>query len=261
MVADLIVRSKDLVENPTARIPVCLVLDTSVSMGPRWVYPDWVVQEGTYSDEGWVSIPEQYASYGQPDSSWTPPIDELNAGISEFLNAVRADPVAKWAAELAVVTFGGAARLVSDFCSVDNYTAPPLDVEGNTPMGQAVRLALDTLENRKREYSQAGVDYFQPWLVLMTDGRPSDDIHAAASRAAKLVSSRKLSVFPIGIGQDADMGALAAFSPGRAPLRLKGLRFREFFAWLSKSISRTSQSIPGEKIDLDVDGLHGWAEL
>ena len=29
----------------------------------------------------------------------------------------------------------------------------------------------------------------------------------------------------------------------------------------SKSVSKTSQSMPGESIKLDVEGIKGWAEL
>ena len=57
------------------------------------------------------------------------------------------------------------------------------------------------------------------------------------------------------------MNILARFSPGRPPLKLKGLNFREFFTWLSKSVSKVSQSTPGDVVPLDVEGLKGWAEL
>ena len=57
------------------------------------------------------------------------------------------------------------------------------------------------------------------------------------------------------------MDVLAKFSPKRTPLKLKGLNFREFFAWLSKSVSKTSQSMPGEDVKLDFEGIKGWGEL
>ena len=76
-----------------------------------------------------------------------------------------------------------------------------------------------------------------------------------------MANNRKLSIFPIGIGEDANMDVLARFSPKRGPLKLQGLKFRQFFEWLSQSVSRTSQSIPGESVPLDVDGIKGWAEL
>lgn len=101
-------------------------------------------------------------------------------------------------------------------------------------MGEAVNPGLDLLEKRKNAYKSKGVDYYQPWLVLMTDGAPNGDyneLHRAISRTAEMVNQKKLSVFPIGIGRDADIEMLASFSPKRSLLKLKDLKFREFFEW------------------------------
>ena len=224
-----LLKYEDLVNNPTARVPVCLCLDTSGSM------------------EG--------------DS-----INELNEGIKLFYEAIRADETAMYSAEICIVTFGGdAATLIKDFATVEQQTnIPRFSADGMTPMGEAVNMALDLLEERKQEYKDKGVDYFQPWLVLMTDGNPTDEpqeLKRAVLKTQNAVNAKKLTVFPIGIGDDADMNMLAQFSPKRSPLKLKDLRFREFFVWLSQSVSRTSQSMPGESISLDMEGLKGWAEL
>ena len=131
-------------------------------------------------------------------------------------------------------------------------------------MGEAMNMALDLLEKRKNEYKVSGVDYYQPWIGLMTDGKPNGDrseYARAAQRTCEMINDSKLTIFPIGIGEEADMSALAAFSPKRSPQKLQGLNFREFFAWLSKSVSKVSQSTPGDKIPLDTDGMKGWAEL
>lgn len=226
---NFILRKEDLVNNPTARVPVCLCLDISGSM------------DGD-------------------------PIDELNKGVRLFYDAINEDEVAAYSAEISIVTFGGTkAECLADFASLQLQPKPPvLSAYGMTPMGEAVNLGLDLLEKRKDEYKDAGVDYFQPWLVLMTDGQPNGDnreFSRAVNRTVELVNAKKLTVFPIGIGREADMNALAQFSPKRPPLRLQGLKFKEFFQWLSKSVSKTSQSIPGESIKLDVEGIQGWGEL
>ena len=124
-----------------------------------------------------------------------------------------------------------------DFDSIIRVTPPTVELDmeyGGTSIGTAVELALSLLDKRKEEYKDAGVDHFQPWLVLMTDGQPTDDTHETISKeVSKRVKKKALSVFPIGIGKGADMEVLSMFSPTRAPLKLKGLRFNEFFEWLS----------------------------
>lgn len=221
---DLVLRMEELVSNPTARVPVCLCLDTSGSM------------------------------LGDP-------IRELNAGVESFINELKADEVAKYSAEICVVTFGSFPKKELDFASLLSQEIPVLSAYGETPMGKGVELALDLLEKRKREYSEAGVDYYQPWLVLMTDGVPTDNIDVAVSRTGALMESRKLTIFPIAIGNSADISTLTRFSPNRTPLKLKGLNFADFFSWLSKSVSRVSQSIPGQIVPLDEEGIKGWGTL
>jgi uncharacterized protein YegL len=221
---DLKLRREELVSNPTARVPVCLCLDTSGSMSGD-------------------------------------PIAELNAGVKLFFQTIDDDDIAKYAADIAIVTFDSLPNLVADFGAVTGQAPPTLSASGSTAMGAGVSLALDLLEARKNEYAQAGIDYYQPWLVLMTDGAPSDTIDTATQKTAMLTEQKKLTLFPIGIGEDADLAVLARFSPKRTPLRLQGLNFKAFFEWLSKSVSRVSQSIPGDAVPLDQEGIKGWADL
>ena len=128
-------------------------------------------------------------------------------------------------------------------------------------MGEAVKETIRILGRRKQEYKNKGVDYYQPWLVLMTDGMPTDDIADAVDSVVHMVNGRELSVFAVGIGDEADMGTLERFSPARAPLRLRGLEFAKFFEWLSASVQRVSASTPGQRVPLDTDGIKGWAEI
>ncbi|CAM3895036.1 VWA domain-containing protein [Cereibacter sphaeroides] len=187
------------------------------------------------------------------------PITELQEGVSTFFAQLLADDVAEYSAEVAVVTFGGNVDMAVDFAAVTRQTVPSLTAGGMTPMGEAVETALELLHTRKEEYKRAGVDYYQPWLVIMTDGAPTDNISKASRLVDDLVREKKLAVFAIGIGKDADMNELAKLSGGRPPLKLKGLEFGQFFLWLSASVGRVSQSVPGNKVDLDP--VAAWASV
>jgi uncharacterized protein YegL len=226
----LLLRQQDLLENPTNRVAVALCLDVSDSMsGER--------------------------------------IAELNQGVRQFFDAIRADPIAQASAEVAIVAFADRAAVCLDFQGVDRVGVPPelqtrTELGYQTNLGAGVNLALDILDARKKDYKAAGVDYFQPFLVLMTDGQPTTQEHiVAASRVRALEDQRSVVVMPIGIGAAADMKILGMFSGKKTPLRLRGLAFGAFFEWLSSSIKRVSESRPGEPIELDMQGIAGWGSL
>jgi uncharacterized protein YegL len=210
---DLSLLKSDLIENPTARCACALVLDTSGSMGGA-------------------------------------PIDELNGGMAQFIDELRRDDFASYAVEVGVFTFGGSVREALSFTpAYQIQDLAKLQARGGTPMGEAVELAIERLARRKAEYKQAGVSYYQPWLVLMSDGAPTDSWQAAARRLRQMAQDRKVTVLAIGIGEGAALDVLAEFST-RAPKTLAGMKFREFFQWLSQSMERVSQSTPGTGVPL-----------
>ncbi len=255
MASDFMLMRKDLVENPSPRVPICLVLDASGSMTE--------VVGGNYTRTG-EKMHKDGQEWDLVRGDTVTRLDLMNEGIALFLSELNQDDIARYSAEVAVVAFAGKPEVVSGFqpvTRVESMKVAEMSFDG-TSMGTAVEQSLTLLDARKKEYQNAGVDYFQPWLILMTDGRPTDQSHVrVAAEVSRRVLERKLSVFPIGVGDDAGMDVLAMFSPRRKPLKLKGLCFKEFFEWLSRSISHVSQSIPGETVPLDVSGINDWAEV
>jgi uncharacterized protein YegL len=222
-------------DNPEPRCPVVLLLDTSYSM------------------------------QGEP-------ISQLNGGLRAFSEALKADTLASLRVEVAIITFGGSVQAIDvredsgeiipfdanlAFVTVDSFHPPVLSVNGNTPMGEAVRQGLNLLHQRKEVYKENSLDYFRPWMFLITDGYPTDE-WPSASREIREEEARKGVIF-FGVGvQDADMKILAHFSNERQPLQLEGLAFQELFTWLSKSLSAVAHSKPGEQAALPpVD----WAQI
>lgn len=255
---NLRLREEDLMNNPTTRVIVTLCTDTSSSMAA--VEGDDIVYTGktVYRDGKTWNVVTGGATR----------IDELNKGMKLLRKTLEENDVAKYSAELCLVKFADSAECVLDFASLERQEQfPELVADGMTRMGEGVNLALDKIEEAIAQCEKVGVDYFTPWLVIMTDGQPngsSAELARAEARIRKMVEAKKLIVLPIAIGNEADQSALAKLSPDRAPVKLRGLRFKEFFEWLSKSIERTSNSMPGEIIPLDTEGIfnvNGWGEL
>ncbi len=212
----------DLIDNPTPRCPVALVLDTSGSMS------------------------------GQP-------IEQLNAGIQLFIDEVKRDDLARWSVDLAVYTAGGSADCIQSFIGVEQIAGfSPLDASGGTPLGQATHMALDDLEARKKSYRNAGVPYYQPWLVLISDGAPDYGWQDAAQRASGLSAQRKLVSLPIGV-QGADLDVLSQFS-SKPAVALDGLKFRELFQWLSASMARVSASTSSDA-SVQLPSMDSWGSV
>lgn len=198
----------EFVFNPEPRCPVILLLDTSGSMDGK-------------------------------------PIQELNRGLTTFKQSLQEDGLASLRVEVAILTFGGSVNLIQDFVTIEQFAPPKLEANGVTPMGEAITYALNLLEDRKEIYKSNGIQYYRPWLWLITDGSPTDSWQTVAQRAKNAERDRKLSLFTVGV-QGADMITLGQISsPERLPLLLNGLDFKSMFLWLSQSMKQVSQSKPG----------------
>ncbi len=215
-------------DNPTPRIPVVICLDVSSSMSGD-------------------------------------PIKELNKGLKLFYDAIYKSDDARYSAEICIVAFGDSAEVVSPFKLVSSKTEVNLRANGKTLIGTAIHKALDLLDDRKKIYKNTGTPYYQPWLIVMTDGcsygESLDLLHSSINRCNKLENDSRIVVFPIGIGVDADYPMLNKFSTRHRAFRINNLKFEEFFEWLSQSISVVSSSQTGDTINIPTATISTWGEL
>lgn len=223
------ITGSDLATNPEHRCPSVLILDISGSM------------------------------QGEP-------IKQLQEGVAVYRDSLFGDGLARKRVEVAIVTFGGVVEVVQSFTTAENFTAPALASRGDTPMGEAVVTALKILADRKVEYKNAGIQYYRPWVFLLTDGGPTDANSHHWSEAKDLIKQgedgKKFSFFCAGV-EGADMERLTELNPARAPLKLHGLEFKKMFQWLSSSQQSVSRSNPGDKVVLQdpTAGPTGWASV
>jgi uncharacterized protein YegL len=206
-----------LYENPQARCPVVLLLDVSGSMTGE-------------------------------------PITELEKGILKFFQEVASDPFARLSVEVAVVTYGGRVTAPLTFLSCANGRLPDipsLQAGGYTPMGEAIDVGRRLISWRRGHYRHSGISAYKPWMVLLTDGMPNDPWEKSAACAREEAETDQLVFFGVGVGPDADFEALTQILPAQnPPLKLKGLRFKPFFRWLSDSLRAVSRDSTESEVDL-----------
>lgn len=209
--------------NPNQRTPCVLVLDASGSMD-------------TQGPTGKTRI------------------EALNEGVRALEQHLRADDTAIARVQLAIVSVGGPANdadVMMDWTDARSFQAFPIVAGGSTPLGKGVQIALQLVEQCKQDLRAAGISYTRPWMMIISDGEPTDDanVWAAAARECRAAeAAKKVEVFSIGVA-GANLQTMSDLSV-RPPLQLDGIKFNELFVWLSASLSAASRSRPGASISL-----------
>jgi uncharacterized protein YegL len=121
-----------------------------------------------------------------------------------------------------------------------------------------MELALDKIAEQKANYDANGIPSTRPWIMLISDGLPTDpDWEGVAARCRQAEDDKRVAIFPIGTAE-ADLEVLGQFATKRA-LKLQGLKFKELFLWLSRSVTSASKAAPDETTQLPAPS--GWAEV
>ena len=212
------------ITNPTVRCPVVLLLDTSKSMKGE-------------------------------------PINELDDALSQFITEVKNDVAAAPSVDICIITLDEGATIQLPFTSAMDLVPRKLGLKaaGGTFTGKALERAVEVIYNRRREYAQNGINSYAPWVILMSDGKPGDNWETSAQRLLALTDKLRMQYIGIAIGANADtqiMKKMLPVQPG--PLKLSHVRFKEFFRWLSDSLSAVSCSCISNQ---DIPQITKWSDV
>lgn len=215
---ELILSMNEMIKNAAPRLLVCFCIDGSLSM-----------------------IEEQR-------------IKIANEGVRSFIEDIKSREYAVDAVELCLVVFSGAsASLVFPFQGLSNFTFEDIRPEGGTPMWEAVALGVTQIEERVAFFSRCGCKTYRPQLVVMSDGGASmQDVRDYKEKTQKKVHEMqrngKLKVSCVAIGNQRNN--LAEISVDGYVTPPEEFQSKQFFEWLSRSVSMASQAAPDEDIHM-----------
>ena len=218
-------------------LPVILLLDTSGSMNIV-VNPDEVRRTGQTAVVDGQTV--EYVTGGKSR------IDVLNEAVRTMLSSFRKEESLSTEFLVSVVTFGKqGAQLAQAPASASSTVYSDLAADGATPLGRALKIAKDLVENRDTTPSRS----YRPLVVLVSDGEPNDSWEGPLADFIRDGRSAKCDRMALGIGTDAISGrgrkALERFIEGTDGSLFEAAdagKIHEFFQFVTMSVVTRGQS-------------------
>lgn len=200
-------------------------------------------------------------------------MDKVNAALHEMISTLSNLENTRGKIQVSIITFGGESKVIQPLCNIEDVQLNPLIASGKTPMGGAIELTLDLLEDieviSKRTYT--------PMIVLLSDGLPTDlpagtnrdefDYYnwSPLNRLRNSERGSKCIKMALGIGEDADYKMLKTFiNDDRVPvIKANDIStISKFFKWVTISVSVRSKSAnPGSALDIPFESEFDLEEL
>lgn len=169
-------------------------------------------------------------------------ISTLNSAVNEMISSFKTAGQGEVDINLGVISFGdGGATYDLPLQSVAGITGIALQANGGTPMGKALMMAKDLLEDKEVIPSKG----YRPAVVLVSDGAPNDSWEQPMSDFISGGRSSKCERFAMAIGTSQDDPVLNKFLSGtenKVFLASDASKIRDFFKFVTMSVSVRSRS-------------------
>lgn len=144
-------------------------------------------------------------------SMWGQGLTDMMTSIHAFCTTIANVQFQNAQVDIAAVSMGDNLCMLEDFTPLAASHLPNLKIrpKGDTPIGAALELAQNVLQAQIKCYQSQGISYVTPNLILLSDGKSTDDFQNVAVRIREAVTSGKLTCRAIALGGDTDMAALA----------------------------------------------------
>ena len=169
-------------------------------------------------------------------------ISTLNSAVNEMIQSFKTAGQGEVEIELGIISFGdGGASYDLQLQPMANINSISLVANGGTPMGMALRMAKDLLEDKEIIPSKG----YRPAVVLVSDGEPNDEWEQPMNDFISGGRSSKCERFAMAIGTSQEDPVLNKFLSGtenKLFLASDACKIRDFFKFVTMSVSVRSRS-------------------
>ena len=169
-------------------------------------------------------------------------IVELDSAVRDMIKDFAHEEQLEIEIQVSVITFGyGGVQLALPYTNASKVEMKKLEAQGNTPMGMALRMAKDMIEDKETTPSRA----YRPLVILCSDGAPNDDWEVPMDNFIKDGRSSKCDRMAMAIGSDANEAVLKRFIEGTEnPLfyAKDASSMHKFFKFVTMSVATRSHS-------------------
>ena len=178
------------------------------------------------------------------------PIQALRLGVEQFKKEVESDPFAKESVYMGIITFGGEAEFVTKgLISFEDYYSEfltdSLVADGQTPLGQALWLLIESLDKDIRSSVKGGEKGdWKPLIFILTDGEPTDEWQEPQQVILKRTSKKVINMITVGCGPRINEQNLRDIAIGPTfKMDNDDASFKRFFQWVSQSVRVASKAV------------------
>ena len=142
-------------------------------------------------------------------------IDSLYDAVVEMIKFFEHAIIKETIINVAIITFGNEVLLHTPYTPVSTLAANGIsrfDADGMTPMGTALRMAKDMIEDRETTSNKC----YRPAVILVSDGEPNDDWRKPMEQFVNSGRTQKCQRFSVAIGNDANRSVLRMFADNDA---------------------------------------------
>lgn len=147
-------------------------------------------------------------------SMWGQGLIDLKKSLITFFNTINKEAFENAQIDIETISMGGNLGVIEEFIplAASRILSSNIRPKGDTPIGAALKLALHEFDSKLLDYSRNSINAATPQLIVLSDGRSSDEFENISAEIRSRVQAGKLICRAIALGQSPDYNSLKSFA-------------------------------------------------